>query len=291
MSRVAAKAACLVGETLGVTYPLQVKTKLRIEETINAVITSKGRLSLGADVQQGYHHVQLAAVLRGSDPKYRLAAAYLLLLGKSEAARALFRLRSVPSFCAHTKLTIAPEFALQQFHAAGGGLQFTQASSRGWPFKRGINYMRKFLLVSIAAATLAVAGGAAAAEVEVKLLNKGAEGVMVFEPSFVKIAPGDTVKFLAADKGHNAETVKGMLPDGAAPFVGKMGEDVSIKFDQPGVYGIKCLPHYGMGMVAMVVVGTPTNEDQAKAVPQVGKAKQAFAALFDKLAANRTAAK
>ena len=151
--------------------------------------------------------------------------------------------------------------------------------------------MRKFLLVAIAAATLVAAGGAVAAEVEVKLLNKGAEGVMVFEPSFVKIAPGDTVKVLATDKGHNAETVKGMLPDGAAPFVGKMSEDVSIKFEQPGIYGVKCLPHYGMGMVAMVVVGTPTNEDQAKAVPQVGKAKQAFAALFDKLAANRTAAK
>jgi pseudoazurin len=80
--------------------------------------------------------------------------------------------------------------------------------------------------VAIAAATLVAAGGAVAAEVEVKLLNKGAEGVMVFEPSFVKIAPGDTVKFLATDKGHNAETVKGMLPDGAAPFVGKMSEDV-----------------------------------------------------------------
>jgi hypothetical protein len=39
------------------------------------------------------------------------------------------------------------------------------------------------------------------------------------------------------------------------------------------------------------VVGTPVNEDQAKAVPQVGKAKQVFAALFEKLAATRTAAR
>ena len=100
----------------------------------------------------------------------------------------------------------------------------------------------------------------------------------------VGLTPEDGDKFPSELSG-------GMLPDGAAPFVGKMSEDVSIKFDQPGIYGVKCLPHYGMGMVAMVVVGTPTNEDQAKAVPQVGKAKQAFAALFDKLAANRTAAK
>ena len=39
---------------------------------------------------------------------------------------------------------------------------------------------------------------------------------MVFEPSFVKIAPGDTVRFVSTDKGHNAETIKGMLPEGAA---------------------------------------------------------------------------
>ena len=44
------------------------------------------------------------------------------------------------------------------------------------------------------------------------MLNKGAEGAMVFEPALVKVAPGDTVKFVATDKGHNAETIKGMLP-------------------------------------------------------------------------------
>jgi hypothetical protein len=38
-----------------------------------------------------------------------------------------------------------------------------------------------------------------------------------------------------------------------------------------------------MGMVALVVVGTPTNFDDAKAVPQVGKAKQVMAGLFDRL--------
>ena len=46
-----------------------------------------------------------------------------------------------------------------------------------------------------------------------------------------------------------------------------------------------------MGMVAMVVVGTPTNLDEAKAVPQIGKAKQVMAGLFEKLAATKTAEK
>lgn len=152
--------------------------------------------------------------------------------------------------------------------------------------------MRKTAMLAAAAALFVLSGGARAAEVEVKLLNKGTDGgMMVFEPSFVKIAPGDTVKFVAADKGHNAESIKGMLPDGAAPFLGKNGEDTVIKFDQEGVYGVKCLPHYGMGMVALIVVGTPSNVDQAKAIPQVGKAKQVFATLFDKLEASKTASK
>ena len=153
--------------------------------------------------------------------------------------------------------------------------------------------MRKSgMLVAIMAVFMLGGGAARAAEVEVKLLNKGTGGgVMVFEPSFVKIAPGDTVKFVATDKGHNVESVKGMLPDGATAFQGRNGEDTEVKFEQPGVYGVKCLPHYGMGMVAMIVVGEPGNVDQAKAVPQVGKAKQVFATLFEKLEASKTASK
>ena len=145
--------------------------------------------------------------------------------------------------------------------------------------------MRKMLLLATAAVLMTVAGSALAAEIEVKMLNKGAEGMMVFEPALVKVAPGDTVKFVATDKGHNAETIKGMLPADATPFLGKNGEDITVTFDKAGVYGVKCLPHYGMGMVAMVVVGTPDNVDAAKAIPQIGKAKQVMAGLFDKLAA------
>jgi pseudoazurin len=151
--------------------------------------------------------------------------------------------------------------------------------------------MRKMMMLATAAVLMTMAGGACAAEIEVKMLNKGAEGAMVFEPALIKVAPGDTVKFLSTDKGHNAETIKGMLPSDAAPFLGKIGEDIAVTFDKPGIYGVKCLPHYGMGMVAMVVVGTPTNLDAAKAIPQVGKAKQVMAGLFEKLAATKTAEK
>jgi pseudoazurin len=94
-----------------------------------------------------------------------------------------------------------------------------------------------------------------AADFEVKMLNKGADGAMVFEPAGLKIAPGDTVTFTPTDKGHNAEVIKGMLPEGAAEFKGKMNEQIKVTFDVPGLYGVKCAPHVGMGMVAAILVG------------------------------------
>ena len=135
----------------------------------------------------------------------------------------------------------------------------------------------------LAGALIALAAaGANAAEVEVKMLNKGAAGAMVFEPALVKIAPGDTVKFVPTDKSHNAETVPEMLPAGAEPFVGKLNEQVEVTFKQNGVYGIKCKPHYGMGMVALIVVGEPANLEAAAAAKHPGKAKQVFADLVAK---------
>ena len=82
--------------------------------------------------------------------------------------------------------------------------------------------MRKSLMAVLAATVMAgTAIGvvpATAAEHEVQMRNRGAEGSMVFEPSFLTIAPGDTVHFLATDKGHNVLSIKGMSPDGATPF-------------------------------------------------------------------------
>jgi len=138
--------------------------------------------------------------------------------------------------------------------------------------------------VALAAiAVLTCVAAASAAEVEIKMLNKGTDGVMVFEPAMVNIQPGDTVKFVSVDKGHNAESIKGMLPADAMPFVGKISQDMEIVFNKPGIYGIKCMPHYGMGMVAMIVVGAAANIDEAKAVTHPGRAKQVFSAMFDKL--------
>jgi pseudoazurin len=126
----------------------------------------------------------------------------------------------------------------------------------------------------------ALAATANAAEFEIKMLNKGAAGTMVFEPAIVKIAPGDTVHFVAVDKGHDAVSIEGMIPEGAEPFEGKLNEDLTVTLTVPGVYGYKCKPHYGLGMVGVIVVGDPVNLDAVKAVKQTSKAKKVFEALF-----------
>lgn len=142
------------------------------------------------------------------------------------------------------------------------------------------------LTITLATFSVLLVGAAPtlSAEFEIQLKNKGEAGVMVFEPAFLEIAPGDTVTFVAANPGHNAETIKDMLPEGAEAFKGPFNKDYSVTFDTAGVYGIKCAPHYSMGMVAMVVVGEPTNVDAAKAVTNPPKAQEKFDTMFADLA-------
>lgn len=144
--------------------------------------------------------------------------------------------------------------------------------------------MKNILAIfAVAVSALLASVAANAAEHEVKMLNKGAEGIMVFEPNVVKVAPGDSVHFVAADKGHNVESIDGMIPEGAAPFKGAMNKDVTVTLDKPGVYGFKCKPHYSLGMVGLIVVGEPVNKTAAAAVEQTGKAKKKFEELLGEI--------
>lgn len=131
---------------------------------------------------------------------------------------------------------------------------------------------------------LLLSGAANAATIDIHLKNKGAEGTMVFEPAFVVAAPGDTINFIPDDKGHDVISIDGMLPAGAEPIKGEMGMDLSVVLTAEGLYGVKCTPHYGMGMVALIQVGAATNLEAAQAVTQKGKAKARFEALFAQVA-------
>ena len=120
---------------------------------------------------------------------------------------------------------------------------------------------------------------------EIKMLNKSKidpKMKMVFEPSFVLAAAGDCIKFLPTSKGHNAETIKKMIPKGAKKFKSKMNKEFMVQLDVEGLYGIKCKPHYQMGMIALIQVGEVSADDIKKAakVKQRGKAKDKFKLLF-----------
>ncbi len=145
---------------------------------------------------------------------------------------------------------------------------------------------RTMVLAAAAFATLAMTGGAQAADHEVQMLNKGEKGAMVFQPDLIQAAPGDTVTFVPTDKSLDAESIKGMIPEGAEPFKGKMSEKITVTVTAEGVYGVRCIPHYGMGMVALIVVGKPANLEAAKVVKHPGKAKKVFAELLAQVPAN-----
>jgi pseudoazurin len=131
------------------------------------------------------------------------------------------------------------------------------------------------------------ASGASAETVEVKMLNRGPHGAMVYEPEFIQAAPGDTIKFLATSNGHDAVSIAGMAPAGATAFRGKVNEEIAITLTQPGLYGIKCQPHYAMGMVMLVRVGdTPLAQLVVpEDVPE--QARQRFENIVSRAAATR----
>ena len=115
--------------------------------------------------------------------------------------------------------------------------------------------MRLFSLTVTMLASFLVSAAAFAADIEVKMLNKGEEGKMIFEPSFIKAKVGDNIIFLPTDKGHMAASIKGLIPKGAKKFKSKINKKFSYTVEVEGLYGIRCTPHYANGMVALIQVG------------------------------------
>ena len=109
----------------------------------------------------------------------------------------------------------------------------------------------KFLNTILTGSLLILSGAALAESYEVQMLNAGADGVMVFEPAVLSINPGDSVTFKATNPGHNSESMQGMMSEGAEGWKGGMGQDVTVTFDQDGVYVYQRTPHLMMAMVGV----------------------------------------
>ncbi len=151
----------------------------------------------------------------------------------------------------------------------------------------------KKLIFSAAMGALVIAPAAMAQDAEtheIRMLNAGSDRQpMVFEPAYLEIAPGDTVTFVNAMGAHNAQSIDGMWPAGAAEFIGAMNQDATYTFTEEGVYGIKCLPHYGAGMVALIKVGEgdAPNLEAAAGVRQPGRARNRMADLIARAEADQ----
>lgn len=92
-------------------------------------------------------------------------------------------------------------------------------------------------------------------EYEVKMLNQGKDGVMVFEPSVLRISVGDTVTFKPTNPGHNSASIEGMTPTGASSWDGSISQEVKVTFTEEGTYVYQCTPHLMMAMVGVITVG------------------------------------
>jgi pseudoazurin len=114
-----------------------------------------------------------------------------------------------------------------------------------------------------------------AAEHEVKMLNSGTEGYMVFEPAVLKAAVGDTVIFKAADMAHNSASIEGMIPEGANSWNGPMSRDVTVTVNKEGIYIYQCTPHAMMAMVGVIQVGGSSSNIDSILV-KVGNLKASF---------------
>jgi len=145
---------------------------------------------------------------------------------------------------------------------------------------------RSVLAVAAAMPVLLHLPARAATRHDVEMLNRDPDQpgtVMVFKPRLLAIAPGESVRFLATAKGHNSQSIEGMIPEGAEPWRGGINEEIEVTFERPGVYGYKCLPHYVMGMVGVIVVrgdGPAPNLEAARAVGHPGRAGTAFEEIF-----------
>ena len=146
--------------------------------------------------------------------------------------------------------------------------------------------MRMILKSALVAAGLVIAGPAFAETIEVQMYSKHPDDKKrrnVFVPAFVQAKPGDVIRFVSADKGHNSASKKGMLPEGVETWKSKLSKDFELTVEKPGLYGYVCSPHEALGMVGLIAVegdGMLDDLEAIKKVKQKGKAKKVFKDLI-----------
>lgn len=135
---------------------------------------------------------------------------------------------------------------------------FGEGNKKMKPFTVADNFSRRMLLVAFA--ILGVAQFAEAAQHEVRMNASRAE----FEPGYLKIQPGDTVRFVPTGKSKTVGASSVLVPDSAYPWKGIPGQPFSAKLNREGIYIYQSAKHLSKGMVGVIQVGRALNEEQAK---------------------------
>ena len=133
------------------------------------------------------------------------------------------------------------------------------------------------------ALSFALPTGVLAADATVEMWNKDPDDRkrrMVFSEEIVVVEPGESVTWLATDKGHNVQMIDG--PNGYdLPKKSKLSKEYAYTFEVPGVYLYQCTPHKSMGMIAVVVVGEGDNDISDAKVR--GKSKKKLKEILEQL--------
>lgn len=118
--------------------------------------------------------------------------------------------------------------------------------------------MKKLLLLALAT----FSASTFATNYEVKMLDNGKDGGMVFEPGFLKAEVGDTVTFKPTNKGHWVQSRA--VPEGVDKFLSKEDEEFTLTLNKEGVYVYVCPPHRMMNMSGIIQVGNAANKEAAQ---------------------------
>lgn len=148
--------------------------------------------------------------------------------------------------------------------------------------------MRTLLL---SAALLVGSSVAAFAEtIEIQMLNENEAGEkMVFSQELIRAEVGDVIRFVPTDRSHNAQSVKGALPEGQEAFKGRMNQEIEYVVTETGLTAVVCQPHQTMGMVALIVVGNDvSNADEILDARLRGKGKNKIEALIEEAIATQS---
>ena len=91
--------------------------------------------------------------------------------------------------------------------------------------------MRTIATAALVAFALSATAAAEIHEVEMRntVTRNGEVELMVFEPPFLRVKVGDTVRFVPTDPGHNAQS--SFVPEGANEWGSAIDETLEVVFD------------------------------------------------------------